>query len=72
MSTEFLNRLRARVNDVRYFGAVRSVSLTSALGGVLDVDLPSGASVPSPGEEVTIAWQPKACFLLPMEKDEPG
>ncbi|MSO92454.1 MAG: ABC transporter ATP-binding protein [Rhodospirillales bacterium] len=69
MSGEPTNRLRARVHDVRYFGAVRSVSLTSALGGVLDVDLPSGAPVPSHGEEVTIAWHPNACFLLPMEDE---
>jgi ABC-type Fe3+/spermidine/putrescine transport system ATPase subunit len=62
------NRLRARVHDVRYFGPVRSVSLTSALGGAMDVDLPSGAPAPARGDEVTVGWQPTACFLLPPEE----
>ncbi|MSP87976.1 MAG: ABC transporter ATP-binding protein [Alphaproteobacteria bacterium] len=61
------NRIGARVRDVRYFGATRSVALTNALGGSLDIDVPSGNPIPARGESTEISWRPNGCFLLPRE-----
>lgn len=61
------NRIGARVRDVRYFGATRSVSLTNALGGSFDIDVSSETSIPARGEPTDICWRPSCCFLLPPE-----
>jgi len=61
------NRLTARVDDIRYFGAVRSVALTTALGNVMEIDLPAGAAAPARGDQVTIGWRPADCFLVPVD-----
>jgi ABC-type Fe3+/spermidine/putrescine transport system ATPase subunit len=58
------NAVPARVNDVRFFGSTRSVVLTSALGGVIEVDLPAGAAVPRADENVSVGWNLSESFLL--------
>jgi ABC-type Fe3+/spermidine/putrescine transport system ATPase subunit len=61
------NQLQATVEDLRFFGAVRSVSLISSFGTMLEVDLPSGAQAPGRGEVVRIGWEPDESFLVPSE-----
>jgi ABC-type Fe3+/spermidine/putrescine transport system ATPase subunit len=58
------NAIAARVDDVRFFGSTRSVVLTNALGGSIEVDLPAGTPVPRPAEQVSVRWNPVDSFLL--------
>jgi len=67
LETGATNELTARVDDIRYFGAIRSVSLTGELGLPLEVDLASGSSTPSLQEIVRIGWEPAQSFLVPAE-----
>lgn len=62
------NQLTARVDDIRYSGAVRSVALTSAYGGAIEVDLAAIAPSPRLQEQVTVGWEPAESFLVSAER----
>ncbi len=64
------NSLRARVEDIRYFGSTRTISLTC---GSMRIEVDQQAIAPAPGkaETVDITWDPEESFLLPREIDAP-
>src|SRR5262249_10283547 len=54
ISDSATNRLDAKVDDLRYFGATRCVSLTTSTGHAVEVDLAAGVAAPARQQTVSI------------------
>ncbi|MGE3150141.1 MAG: ABC transporter ATP-binding protein [Pseudorhodoplanes sp.] len=57
------NKLSVRVDDVRYFGPIRSVALT-APHGPMEIDLGADAPALRAQDQITVGWEPAASFLV--------
>ncbi len=67
ISGEQPNRIKARVENIRYYGSIWTVALKSELAGSLLVEHRQNGAMPFPDGEVSVFWSPSDCFLLPLE-----
>jgi spermidine/putrescine ABC transporter ATP-binding subunit len=64
------NALRAKVIDIIYRGSTWNVELTGDRNQSFSAVLGAGRTPPSKGEDVSLTWSSRCCFLLKADRPE--